>query len=261
MCQMNRLKFYKYQGTGNDFVVVDNRQRVFDATCKPLITRLCHRKFGIGADGLILLNNHAQYDFEMVYFNADATPAMCGNGSRCAVHLAHHLGIIGESTTFLAEDGPHEAFIRDGQIHIRMIDVREVDILGDGYFLNTGTRHFVRPVYNLGEYDVVGVGRSIRYEERFQPQGTNADFTEIIGDIVHMRIYEKGVEDETLSSGTGVTAVALALSIAENIGSPVTISTRGGQLSVSFDRSDDNHFTNVFMIGPAEMVFEGIVSV
>lgn len=258
---MNKLTFYKYQGTGNDFVIIDNREEVFDASCSPLITRLCDRKFGIGADGLILINHSENYDFEMVYFNADATPAMCGNGSRCAVHLAHRLGIIGDRAEFIAEDGPHQAFIKDGQIHIRMVDVYDVQVLGDGYFLNTGTRHFVRPVYNLAAYDVVGVGKNIRYEERFQPQGTNANFTEIINNIVHMRIYEKGVEDETLSSGTGVTAVALALSKAENISSPITISTRGGQLSVSFDRTDDDHFANVYMIGPAEMVFEGTIFV
>ncbi len=258
---MDKLKFYKYQGTGNDFVIIDNREDVFDASCAPLITRLCDRKFGIGADGLILLNKHKGYDFEMVYFNADATRAMCGNGSRCVVHLAHKLGIIADHTTFMAEDGPHEAFIKDAQVHINMVDVQEIQVLGDGYFLNTGTRHFVRPVYNLAEYDVVGVGKNIRYDERFQPQGTNANFTEIISNIVHMRIYEKGVEDETLSSGTGVVAVALALSVAENIASPATINTRGGQLSVSFTRTEEDHFTDIYMIGPAEMVFEGTVFV
>lgn len=258
---MSELRFYKYQGTGNDFVMIDNRNKVFDARQSDLITRLCHRKYGVGADGLILINTYSGYDFEMVYFNADATPAMCGNGSRCAVHLAHRLGIIGEQTTFMAEDGAHDAFIRKGQIHIGMADVNEVQVLDDGYFLNTGTRHFVRIVQNLAEFDVVGEGKKIRYDERFTPLGTNANFTEIINGIVHMRIYEKGVEDETLSSGTGVTAVALALAKARNLKSPVTVNTRGGQLAVSFDRRDEDTFTNVYMIGPAEMVFEGTVFV
>lgn len=258
---MSELKFYKYQGTGNDFVMIDNRNQVFD-TCQPhLITRLCDRKYGVGADGLILINHHSDYDFEMVYFNADATPAMCGNGSRCAVHLAHRLGIIREQAKFIAEDGAHEAFIRNGQIHIKMINVDEVQVLGDGYFLNTGTRHFVRLVKNLAEFDVIGEGRKIRYDERFLPQGTNANFTEIINGIVHMRIYEKGVENETLSSGTGVTAVALTLARAKHMESPVTVNTRGGQLSVSFNRIGDDKFINVYMIGPAQMVFEGTVFV
>lgn len=258
---MSELRFYKYQGTGNDFVIIDNREQVFDINKQELITRLCDRKFGVGADGLILLNQHPDYEFEMVYFNADATPAMCGNGSRCAVHLAHHLGMIGESTRFLAEDGEHEAFIRDGLIHIKMVDVDEVQEQADGYFLNTGTRHFVRIVEDLAAFDVVGEGRKIRYDDRFQPQGTNANFTEMIDDLVHMRIYEKGVENETLSSGTGVTAVALAMAKARDVKSPVALSTRGGQLYVSFDRTGEQQFSNVYMYGPAEMVFEGTVFV
>lgn len=258
---MRDLQFYKYQGTGNDFVMIDNRNQIFDTHQTHLITRLCDRKYGVGADGLILLNHCPGYDFEMVYFNADATPAMCGNGSRCAVHLAHRLGIIGKETKFMAEDGEHEAFIRDGQIHIKMVDVEEVQVLEDGYFLNTGTRHFVRIVKNLAELDVVGEGKKIRYDERFLPKGTNANFTEIINGHVHMRIYEKGVENETLSSGTGVTAVALALAKAMNMESPVTVNTRGGQLSVSFERTGEDKFTQVYMIGPAEMVFEGTVFV
>ncbi len=258
---MRTIPFYKYQGTGNDFVMIDNREPVFDVHQTELITRLCHRKYGVGADGLILLNTHRHYDFEMVYFNADASRAMCGNGSRCAVHLAHQLGMIGEQTTFLAEDGEHTAFIRNGQIHIRMVDVQEIQKEAEGYFLNTGTRHFVSIVHNLADLDIVQQGRKIRYDARFQPQGTNANFAEMIDGTIHMRIYEKGVEDETLSSGTGVTAVALALAAAKNIPSPVTVHTQGGQLSVSFTRTADHKFTDIYMIGPAVKVFEGTVFV
>lgn len=258
---MNKLAFYKYQGTGNDFVMIDNRKGIFPSQDEQLIQRLCHRKFGIGADGLILLQDHDDYDFEMIYYNADATTSMCGNGSRCAVHLAHHLGMIGKSSQFYAEDGVHDARIEGELIHIRMVDVVGIEQLEGGYFMNTGTRHYVRLVEDLSDYDVIGVGKKIRYHETFAPQGTNASFVETKGDEVHMRIYEKGVENETLSSGTGVTAVALTMSKVHDLPSPVKIQTQGGELQVSFKKYKEDFYTDVFMIGPAVMVFEGTVFV
>lgn len=261
---MDSLHFYKYQGTGNDFVMFDNRKATFPAQDTALISRLCDRKFGVGADGLILLNTHPDYDFEMVYHNADGSVAMCGNGSRCAVHLAHHLGIIGEKTIFRAHDGVHTACLEGEQITVNLSDVSQVDTHDDGYFLNTGTRHFVRILPEdrmLSGWDVVGEGKKIRYDERFMPEGTNASFAQTMNGQVHMRIYERGVENETLSSGTGVTAVALALAYAQNRESPVTVQTQGGRLTISFERTQNGGFTQVFMEGPAVMVFEGTVFV
>lgn len=259
---MKDIHFYKYQGTGNDFVIIDDRQNSFPQQDTALIQRLCHRKYGVGSDGLILLQSHASYDFEMVYFNADATTSMCGNGSRCAVHLAHYLGMIDKSCTFYAEDGAHQASIdHQGLIHVHMVDVQGMEVLEGGYFLNTGTRHYVREVENLSDFDVFGEGQKIRYAATFAPGGTNASFVEIKEGQVRMRIYERGVEDETLSSGTGVTAVALTMAALKDLSSPVSVGTRGGQLQVAFKKKEDGSFTNIYMIGPATMVFEGTVFV
>ena len=258
---MISLPFFKYQGTGNDFTMIDNRKSIFDISDTSLITRLCDRKFGIGSDGLILLTTHPRYDFEMVYFNADATRSTCGNGARCAVHLAHHLGMIAEETHFAMEGNEYVAYVEDRHVRIRMVDVSAIDTFSEGYLLDTGTRHFVRIIQDLPNYDVVGEGRTLRYDPRFQPVGANINFVEVSEQEVHMRIYEKGVENETLSSGTGVTAVALTLAHTQGLPSPVTVHTRGGGLSVSFVRSGPASFTQVYMAGPAEMVFQGTVFV
>ena len=258
---MNSLAFFKYQGTGNDFVIIDNRQSVFDSGNSELITRLCNRKFGIGSDGLILLNAPAEHDFEMVYFNADATRAGCGNGARCAVHLAHHLGIIKSEAHFLMEGRVYQAQVEDNRVRIRMNEVSAVQTFPEGHLLNTGTRHFVRLVEGLSDYDVVGEGRRLRYDPRFRPEGANVNFVEVKNDEVHMRIYEKGVENETLSSGTGATAVALALAYARQRRSPVAVHTRGGILEISFVSLDSGSFAQVYMAGPAQMVFQGTVFV
>jgi diaminopimelate epimerase len=261
---MDSLHFYKYQGAGNDFVMFDNREGMFPSQNTVLISRLCDRRFGVGSDGIILLNQHPTYDFEMVYHNADGSVAMCGNGARCAVHLAYHLGIIGEETTFLAHDGVHQAQIEGGQITVNLSDVSQVDTYEDGFFLDTGTRHFVRVLAEnqlLSDYDVMAEGKKIRYDNRFMPEGTNASFVQRTNGQVQMRIYERGVENETLSSGTGITAVALALAHAENLESPITVQARGGQLTIAFEQAGDGKFTQVFMTGPAVMVFEGTVFV
>ena len=258
---MTSLPFFKYQGTGNDFTMIDNRESIVDLSNTELITRLCDRKFGVGSDGLILLTSHPTYDFEMIYFNADATRSTCGNGARCAVHLAHHLGIISSRTSFVMEGDEYVAHVEDDHIRIHMVDVPEVQVFSEGYLLDTGTRHFVRIVEELSEYDVVGEGRVLRYDPRFQPVGANINFVEVKNGEVHMRIYEKGVENETLSSGTGVTAVALTVASTHDFSSPVTVHTRGGILRVSFVRSGPTSYTQVYMAGPAEMVFQGTVFV
>ena len=259
---MKTIHFYKYQGTGNDFVMIDNREDQFPRQDEDLIRRLCDRKYGVGGDGLILLQDHDIYDFEMLYYNADATTSMCGNGSRCAVHLAHQLQMVGQHCEFYAEDGPHYATIDDeGLIHVRMVEVAGMEEKEGGYFLNTGTRHYVRPVENLSDFDVLGEGKKIRYAEAFMPQGTNASFVETRDGQLYMRIYEKGVENETLSSGTGVTAVALCMAQLQGLASPVQVQTLGGQLQVSFEQKEDGTLTRIHMIGPAVMVFEGTVFV
>jgi diaminopimelate epimerase len=250
------LKFYKYQGTGNDFVMVDNRNGVFDASNTSLIEELCHRRFGIGADGFILLENEKDYDFKMVYFNSDGKPSsMCGNGGRCIVQFAYDLGVIGNHTRFLAIDGPHDAYLEKGLVHLKMIDVNQVENNGDHFYMNTGSPHYIKPVEGIKNFPVFEEGRKIRNNERFKEKGTNVNFTEIKDETLHVRTYERGVEDETFSCGTGVTAAALAASYS-GMNSPVRIQTLGGELSISFKRNDSG-FSEVYLIGPAKRVFEG----
>jgi len=255
-----KLNFFKYQGTGNDFVMIDNRTEGFDAKNLALITRLCERRFGIGADGLILLENHDVFDFQMVYFNSDGSQSMCGNGGRCAVQFAHDVGLIKKETTFLAIDGEHDAFIKDGLVHLKMIDVSVIEDNGDHYYMSTGSPQYVRFVHDLEHYYVEVEGRKVRYNQRFKEQGTNVNFVEKKGETLYVRTYERGVEDETYSCGTGVTASAIAASLKENMHSPVPINTLGGNLSVSF-KTNENSFTDIFLIGPAVKVFAGVVEI
>ena len=264
------MTFHKYQGTGNDFIIIDDRARRFDATDHVRIAALCHRRFGIGADGLMLLRERAGYDFEMVYFNADGYPSsMCGNGGRCLVAFAKRLGIIENSARFLAVDGPHEARVAaDGTVRLRMTDVAPAQPGGVGehdVFLHTGSPHHVHFLdaeehASLAEFDVYGHGHDIRHDPAYDPAGTNVNFVEVPADPTQpwpVRTYERGVEDETLSCGTGVTAVALAAA-GRGAVSPVTLSTPGGQLEVSFElRPDDGSFQNVWLSGPAVRVFGG----
>ena len=264
------MTFHKYQGTGNDFIVFDDRARTFDHTDQPRIAALCHRRFGIGADGLMLLREKEGYNFEMVYFNADGNPSsMCGNGGRCLVAFAKYLGIITDTAYFLAVDGPHEARVEaDGTVRLRMVDVaapQEAETGEEGdVFLHTGSPHhihFLDPHEHptLAEFDVYGHGHDLRHDPAYDPTGTNVNFVEVPDDPRQpwpVRTYERGVEAETYSCGTGVTAVALAASQRGAV-SPVQLSTPGGLLEVSFEEKADGGFANVWLSGPAVRVFGG----
>ncbi|GJM28018.1 MAG: diaminopimelate epimerase [Cyclobacteriaceae bacterium] len=255
---MPEINFHKYQGTGNDFIMIDDRMNGFDLSRIDLISRWCDRKFGIGADGVILIRDHPDYDFEMVYFNPDGTQSLCGNGSRCAVRFAESLGIVSASCKFMAVDGLHEGQIQGEQIRIKMHNVDTLLKTEEDYFVDTGSPHYVTLVKELANVDVVKEGRTIRNNPRFLPGGTNVNFVQPKNGQVLVRTYERGVEDETLSCGTGVTAVALVMA-AQGFESPVNISAAGGDLQVSFIKTPDKGYTEVYLSGPAEKVFEGII--
>lgn len=259
-----QLQFYKYQGTGNDFIIIDNRNSVFDRNNFELVARLCDRRFGIGADGLMLLQNKEGYDFEMVYYNADGNEgSMCGNGGRCIVEFARTLGLTKEETLFYAVDGEHEALVRPGYISLKMQDVKEIEQNGAYCFLNTGSPHYVAFVNDLKNYPVVEEGKRVRYNERFNAEGTNVNFIEETGAQLFVRTYERGVENETYSCGTGVTASAIVAAIRRDVPdeSLWDIITLGGELKVKFNRSMDNHFTDVWLIGPATFVYKGVIEI
>ncbi|WP_299984760.1 diaminopimelate epimerase [uncultured Pontibacter sp.] len=255
------LSFYKYQGTGNDFVMIDNRKLTFPATDEQLIKSLCNRRTGIGADGLILLQNHDDYDFEMVYYNADGRlGSMCGNGARCTVRFAKQLGVIEDVAYFLAADGEHQATIEREEIQLKMTDVVGVERIEDDFYLNTGSPHYVRFVENVDNLDVYAEGRLVRYSPRFNAVGTNVNFVQRLSDNeIYVRTYERGVEDETLSCGTGVTACALVAGMT-GMESPVSVKTPGGNLKVAFEQ-DGMGFRYIYLIGPAKLVFTGTVPV
>ena len=251
--------FYKYQGTGNDFVIIDNRQNSFIKYDSKLIAHLCDRRFGIGADGLILLEKHSEVDFKMVYFNADGNEStMCGNGGRCIVAFANYLGIIGNNTTFEAIDGLHNAIIEGDLIKIQMQDVTQIQEIEQHVFLDTGSPHHVASTNSLAQLNVKEEGAKIRYSELYSSKGTNVNFVEKINNQTFaIRTYERGVEDETLSCGTGVTAVAIAMNyIGATEKNVITLNTKGGDLKVAFEKQG-NTYVNVWLIGPATQVYKG----
>jgi len=257
------IKFAKYQGTGNDFIMVDDREQTFPIT-ENLIAHLCHRRFGIGADGLILLQKAEGYDFRMVYFNADGREgSMCGNGGRCTARFAQDLGLFEEGTTFIAVDGEHKAAVCEEEIFLKMGDVAGYQQDGEAIFMNTGSPHYVAFVDDLETRDIVSEGRSIRYGEVYGPQGgTNVNFAQVIDEqTLSVRTYERGVEDETYSCGTGVTACALAAYTEKSMSEPINIITKGGGLRVSFVPNNQGGFESIYLIGPAVKVYEGVWSV
>jgi diaminopimelate epimerase len=259
-----KLKFYKYQGTGNDFILIDNRDGNFICDSKT-IAQLCNRHFGIGADGILLLENLIGYDFRMVYYNSDGSPAtMCGNGGRCIAAFANRLGVVKSKAHFMAADGPHQARIETDdelttQVELSMKDVIPTDIGEHFVILNTGTPHFVRFVEEPDSIDVATEGAEIRYSPDYAPLGINVDFARHSEDRIYVRTYEKGVEAETLSCGTGVTASAIAASVFTGRNSYL-VSTRGGNLAVTFERNGVT-FTNIRLSGPATFIYSGEIDI
>jgi diaminopimelate epimerase len=260
-----KLTFNKYQGAGNDFILVDNRKNGVDHHNPKLIAHLCDRRFGIGGDGIMFLQEKEGYDFEMVYYNADGQPSsMCGNGGRCIVAFAKYLGIIKTETNFLAVDGPHYAKISDpgDWVSLQMIDVDEINQDGDAYVLNTGSPHYIKSVNGLESKDVYTDGYAIRNNDTYKANGINVNFIEPDGEGYFVRTFERGVEDETFACGTGVTAVALAMAKHNNqTGTQNTpIKVLGGKLNIRFNY-DGKEFTNIFLEGPAVKVFSGDVEI
>lgn len=254
------LEFHKYQGAGNDFIMVDNRDLKFPSKNYELVKQLCDRRFGIGADGLILVQKSKQFDFEMLYYNADGFEgSMCGNGGRCAFAFAESLSLVKSKSVFLATDGPHEAFRNATEISLKMKDVSGVEKISKDYFLNTGSPHYVRFVDDVQKIDVVKEGRKIRYNARFKKEGTNVNFVEVGKNKLKVRTYERGVEDETLSCGTGVTAVALVANLKKvnPKSSQFLIETLGGKLRVSFENKAKEEYTSIWLTGPASFVYKG----
>ena len=255
-----KLYFSKYQGTGNDFILIDDRKEAFSVN-NGLIKKLCDRRFGIGADGLILIQNHPELDYRMVYYNSDGSQSLCGNGSRCGFAFTQSLGIVNQAATFETTDGIHAIKEQNGLIHFQLFDVGEIKKINmHEWFINTGSPHHIVICKDVESTDIVTKGRNIRNQPEYSSQnGTNVNFAQLLQDRVRIRTYERGVEDETLSCGTGATAVGI---MAGYLGfeSPVQIQTQGGTLRVSYMKDGDK-FTDIWLAGPAKKVFEGSVTI
>ncbi|NOX46365.1 MAG: diaminopimelate epimerase [Chlorobi bacterium] len=256
------MDFYKYHGTGNDFILIDNRDGRAMLS-EENIAMLCHRRFGIGADGLIFLGLSDKFDFDMRYFNADGKEGtMCGNGGRCIVAFAQRLGLISGKCTFNSIDGVHQASISKEEkntvyVSLQMQDVQNHQLIDGNIFMETGSPHYVIFSENVSQMDVFRKGKELRFDKKFSPDGTNVNFVEIRDDGIFVRTFERGVEDETLSCGTGVTASALAYAIEKGIEKAnIGIKTPGGKLNVKFEKNGDS-FENIWLEGPAQMVFSG----
>jgi diaminopimelate epimerase len=251
---MSKISFYKYQGTGNDFVIFD----CLDSISTKQIVALCDRKYGIGADGVILMHQGTDNHFDMMYYNADGSESFCGNGSRCSVMMAHKLGWIGNECTFNSNDGLHEAFIEGDLVHLKMGDVAAVQNHDLGYVINTGSPHLLQFEDDLN-FDIVTSAKEVRYSDEFKAEGINVNFLKPEQKNLTIRTYERGVEDETLSCGTGVTAAVLAEYVKSNNTSAEhhrKVQTQGGELAVRF-KKDDAGFKDIYLIGPAVEVFQG----
>jgi diaminopimelate epimerase len=257
---MDYITFNKYQGAGNDFIIIDNRNGSFNPEDSKFINKLCNRRFGIGADGLILVMNHNQADYEMKYFNSDGfIGSMCGNGGRCTAHFSRKEKIAGPVHRFMAFDGIHEAFVDIDIVRLQMSNVTDYKIIDGNYFINTGSPHYVVFTDDVDKQDVFREGKKLRWSPKFAPGGTNVNFVQVVDNGLYIRTYERGVEDETLACGTGVTASAIASVLKGHFKTnSVNVRARGGNLKVEFDVKD-NLISNVWLSGPATFVFEGVI--
>ena len=251
------FEFYKYQATGNDFIIIDDRENLFDTTDSFLIKSLCERRMGIGADGLILLRNHSKYDFEMIYFNSDGHEStLCGNGARCIVNFAHVLEIISNNSIFLAVDGTHEARIYDENVSIKFNDISKIEKSDDDFIIDSGSPHYICFKDSIQNLNVLKLGREIRNKPRFKSKGINVNFVEN-GNPSNIRTYERGVETETLSCGTGAVASSIALyhsGLSEE--NEIDLKTKGGVLSVKFDEFNGS-YKNIWLTGMVNLVYIG----
>ncbi len=253
-----KFHFYKYHGTGNDFILIDNRDKKVSLTTEQ-VAHLCNRRFGIGADGLMLLEKATGFDFKMVYYNSDGNEStMCGNGGRCITAFAKKLGIVTVEAKFTAIDGSHESMVLpSGLICLQMQDVNDIQIFHDHTVLNTGSPHYIQWVADVHNTDVVEEGRAIRNMDAFKPKGINVNFVEPLNEGLWVRTYERGVEDETYSCGTGVVAAAIADSDKATGNFTTAIQTIGGPLEVRFKKDTSLTAKDILLIGPAKFVFEG----
>jgi len=252
-----QINFYKYQGTGNDFVIIDDRGINIDLN-EDQVAHICNRKFGIGADGLIFLRTEEGYDFRMVYYNSDGKESsMCGNGGRCIARFANDLNMMSGKTHFIAIDGPHKAIVMEDEVSLQMSNVVSIEYEDENYVLNTGSPHYVIFNDDVMALNIIPSALEVRYNETYKDEGINVNFVqeEKEGEIL-MRTYERGVEGETLSCGTGVTAAAIAYAEKNNWSDNVLVRTKGGDLNVSFEK-DQERFKNIWLSGPAEFVFKG----
>lgn len=256
-----KIEFVKYQGTGNDFVMLDNMDGRYDDLSLDQIRYLCDRKLGIGADGLIKISCDEKLDFNVEYYNSDGSQSFCGNGARCSVAFAKELGIVQTDTVFNAIDGIHNASIGvDGRVKLEMLPVTEVDTVDGDFVMDTGSPHYVRFSTAQEVPNIIDFGMEIRYSETYRDEGINVNTVVELGpDTIHVATYERGVEDETLSCGTGVTACALAYMIDHDT-EEVSVTTKGGKLAVKASKMNGG-FDNIWLIGPAKRVFDGIISV
>lgn len=257
------IHFYKYQGTGNDFIMLDARDSWFPALSNKQIASLCDRRFGIGADGLVLIRSHSRFDFTMSYFNSDGHEGtMCGNAGRCAVAFAKKIGIIINHSKFESSDGIHEGWIQEDLVSLTMQPVKKVKFSDDHYELNTGSPHYVKFVKNIEKTDVKQKGAAIRYSGAFGKKGINVNFVSHFKDGIFVRTYERGVEDETLSCGTGMVASAIcAATRSKTDKKSFAVYTQGGKLRIYFHRSGNQHFEDIILEGPANFVFEGNIKI
>jgi diaminopimelate epimerase len=255
-----KISFEKYHGCGNDFIIINNLSKTLPNLTKDIIKQLCNRKFGIGADGLIIVNESSEYPFKMTYYNSDGNiSTMCGNGGRCVVHHCYSQKIVGENSDFIACDGVHSSVVNGNFVKISMNNVSEYKVVDENIFIDTGSPHLVIKKNKLNDIDIIPVSREIQKTKLFKNEGVNVNFLSIINEnIVNLRTYERGVENETLSCGTGAVAAALSTSIfLKSKSQKVIVKTKGGDLIVDF-KHDNNNFYDIYLSGEVEKVFSGI---